>query len=348
MSQKEKTHLYTLDLLRGVAALSVCLMHFTGSVLPKLKVPLAAILFSWGWLGVEIFFVISGFIIPYVLLKSNYNLQGFGNFIGKRFVRICPPSYVALTLVILQYLFIDHFFHPAKSWSGSLSMGQISHHLFYTIPFTNYEWINGVFWTLAVEFQFYLFIGLLFPLMFRSQYHFIGLSLLTLCLYYMPFSDKLQFFHYSSLFLMGGLTMLFFEKRVSTAIFLITLLAFGLCCYAQLGLLPTLFGVGTSLVIAFVKIKNKVSTFLGNISYSLYLNHVLIGSTLEVVLSKIINPQTAAMKLTLLAFCVAATIACSYLFYKTVELYFVNLANKLFSSRTKSTRKVEKASEVVL
>ena len=55
LSMEQKKHLYTLDFLRGVAALSVCLFHFTGSVLPKLVHEAVKNLFSWDGWGLRFF-----------------------------------------------------------------------------------------------------------------------------------------------------------------------------------------------------------------------------------------------------------------------------------------------------
>jgi peptidoglycan/LPS O-acetylase OafA/YrhL len=63
-----KWYLPGLNSLRAVAALSVCLYHFINGGLPKVIVPITQHLFSRGALGVDIFFVIPGFIISYSLL----------------------------------------------------------------------------------------------------------------------------------------------------------------------------------------------------------------------------------------------------------------------------------------
>ena len=78
----EKKYIKGLDFLRAVAALSVCLYHFSGAALPKVTNVYMKPLFANGWLGVDIFFVISGFIIPYspagqeVLYQPDWALSG--------------------------------------------------------------------------------------------------------------------------------------------------------------------------------------------------------------------------------------------------------------------------------
>src|SRR6266496_2565885 len=56
--------------LRGLAAVAVCWFHFTGHSLGLLKQSGV-----YGWLGVEVFFVISGFILPYALYSSGYRMN---------------------------------------------------------------------------------------------------------------------------------------------------------------------------------------------------------------------------------------------------------------------------------
>lgn len=94
-----------LDILRGVAALSVSWYHFTNgnsAFLPDGTLKTSG---EYGWLGVEVFFVISGFIIPFTLARSGYRLADYGTFLVKRVVRLDPPYLVAIALIIaLGYL----------------------------------------------------------------------------------------------------------------------------------------------------------------------------------------------------------------------------------------------------
>ena len=335
MKEQSTHHFSTLDTLRGIAALSVCLFHFTGASLPKLNNVITRDIFSWGWLGVEIFFVISGFIIPYIMIRNRYEIRNCLSFLGKRFVRVSPPAYIAMLLSILIFFLIDHFHLSKEPLFSKLSMAQVLHNFTYTIPFTEYKWVNGVFWTLAVEFQYYIFISLAFVVMFRSIVLFYFSALFLAGLYYVPIASSIQFFHYSSLFLMGGVALLQIEKRISKGHFLWFLGLLTLVAYFQLGFLPSLFGATTALAIVFLKIRSKVGEFLGGISYSIYLMHILIGFILEGLLSRLISPDSLPVKLALLASCVAGVIVFSWIFNMVVERYFVDLANRIFK-RTQS------------
>ena len=54
----------------------------------------------WGWAGVEVFFVISGFIIPFTLWQSGYRLKNYARFILKRIIRLDPPYLLSILLAI--------------------------------------------------------------------------------------------------------------------------------------------------------------------------------------------------------------------------------------------------------
>ena len=85
-----------LEPLRGLAALAVAWFHFTNAtgLLPEGWLRASG---RYGWLGVEVFFVISGFIIPYSLFNAGYRFpRHAGRFILKRIVRLDPP-YIAAT-----------------------------------------------------------------------------------------------------------------------------------------------------------------------------------------------------------------------------------------------------------
>ena len=160
--------LNSIHALRGLASLWVCWFHITyGRASYPTWEPLRATGKN-GWLGVEMFFVISGFIIPYVLYKSRYQLGEFKKFALKRFVRLEPP-YLASIILILLLNYSSSLSPLYKGEPFTINLTQLMYHLGYLIPFSEYHWINDVFWTLAIEFQYYLLLGLLFPLLMKNR-----------------------------------------------------------------------------------------------------------------------------------------------------------------------------------
>ena len=172
-----------VDSLRGLAALAVCWFHFTYCERDWLGTNWLIEFSGYGRLGVEIFFVISGFVIPYALARSDYKIARYGKFLLKRIVRIDPPylASIALSIVIGYGLMLT-----SKSYANRPpihSLAQLAAHFGYLNTFFQYEWINPVYWSLALEFQYYLLIGLCFPLLNSNSkrvrvFTCVGLSLL--------------------------------------------------------------------------------------------------------------------------------------------------------------------------
>src|SRR3979411_852651 len=80
--------IFTVEALRGLAARSVTRFHIANGYLLRL------VRYSgfYGWLGVEMFFVISGFIIPYSLHRSQYKLAHFPRFFLRGVVSVVRPA----------------------------------------------------------------------------------------------------------------------------------------------------------------------------------------------------------------------------------------------------------------
>lgn len=97
-SHRKSQYLSVIVALRGLAALAVCMFHFTKGFVDEdgwLRE-----VFRYGWMGVEVFFVISGFVIPFSLLGSSFGFRHYFKFLKKRFLRI-EPAYLASIVIIL-------------------------------------------------------------------------------------------------------------------------------------------------------------------------------------------------------------------------------------------------------
>ena len=327
-----RRHFTTIDALRGFAALSVCLFHLGGAGVPKLASPLTTSLTSWGWTGVEIFFVISGFVIPYVLLRADYHWRDAGNFLARRFVRIWPPSAILILLTVAQYAVINRMGLGDPSGWTSLEPGRVASNLAYLAPFTGYSWLNGILWTLSVEFQYYLLLALIFPLLLARRW-LVSAFILSLVSAFLPFADTAQFFRYAIYFAMGGLVLLYREDKIGRSAMLGLLLLMMLVAIFQLGTLPSLFATATTLIIAFVPLRSRILVFLGTISYSLYLVHILVASSAEFIIVRLFSPDTEVERILAQLVCLAAAILAAWLFYALVERHFVTWSQRLAGRR---------------
>jgi peptidoglycan/LPS O-acetylase OafA/YrhL len=328
-----RQHLDTLDSLRGFAAIAVCLYHFTSEGMPNFRDETGHALFWWGWAGVDIFFVISGFIIPYTMVRDGYRLRDFGGFIGRRLLRVGPPSWVVAGLTLAWFFALDGWRGGVPYWSADITWPRVLHNLAYTIPFTHYGWINLVFWTLAVEFQFYLLVGLAFPWTFGGKWRFLATAVLVCAVHYLPLPTGLIFFAHAPLFLIGGAALLHREGKIGLPFYLVLLAVLGVAAALQVGGVQAAFGCATALIISFVSLRSRAGAFFGRISYSLYLVHPLVGAGTALLLMRLMPPTGSAARLLIVFAAIASSVLAAWLFNRLVEVYFIRLAKRVFGRR---------------
>jgi peptidoglycan/LPS O-acetylase OafA/YrhL len=149
-----------LDGLRGVAILLVMLYHLLRYPLARTPLDHAVTsVFAMGWSGVDLFFVLSGFLITSILLRSKGSARYFRTFYARRAIRILPLYYAVLVL----YLVIFPRLTPQAEgfWIGGADRETLWYWLFLSNlhqAFTG-NWQHHfleVTWSLAIEEQFYL------------------------------------------------------------------------------------------------------------------------------------------------------------------------------------------------
>jgi peptidoglycan/LPS O-acetylase OafA/YrhL len=144
-----------LDSLRAFAAISVCLFHFVCTTTGYIKGEWILELFSIGKYGVQMFFVISGFVIPWAMFNARFEFKNFFTFLFKRLARLEPP-YIFSVFLVLIILFLREYLLGLNTDHIHVSVKQVLLHFGYLIPFfEEYKWLNQVYWTLAIEFQYY-------------------------------------------------------------------------------------------------------------------------------------------------------------------------------------------------
>ena len=146
-----RQRLLQLDGLRGLAALSVVLFHYTTRFDSTFKhsEPLA-ISFPYGHLGVQLFFVISGFVIFMTLERSKSPLD----FVVSRLSRLFPTYWTAVLMSwgLLALMALPGF---QPTWTQVIANFSMAHELF------GIDSIDGVYWSLGVELIFYVWMLLL-------------------------------------------------------------------------------------------------------------------------------------------------------------------------------------------
>jgi peptidoglycan/LPS O-acetylase OafA/YrhL len=274
--QSTKKNFESVESLRGIAALGVFLFHWSYLFQPGLLKDLA----EWGRLGVEAFFVVSGFIIPYSLLhsKPGYNYRNFGRFILKRLVRLHPP-YLTTIVLSLAVGRILHAAHPETNAASDLGLKSAIAHFFYANGVLGWPWLVSVFWTLGVEFQWYVLIALTYPLLVDSSRRVSGLTicLLAASVLWKP-SVGVYVFQYLPLFAMGFTAFLYTMKRISPAQLGLAavILFFAIMYTSQFGVKAAIVAACSAAFILGWKWSFWPVKQLGKISYSLYLVHGVV------------------------------------------------------------------------
>jgi peptidoglycan/LPS O-acetylase OafA/YrhL len=279
---KKDSQVYVINSLRAVAALMVCVFHFTHHK------DEAGIFMSEGtWIkywcylghhGVNVFFVISGFVIPYSMYLARYELMNAGKFITKRLIRLHPP----FVLSMLLYAVMEFLYWAKGGYQITYDWPRIGHNFLLTAKFFDNDWFQDVYWTLAIEFQYYIFIALAFPLLFASKKWISGLALILLPLASLPlgYDQKHIFFFHAPIFAIGMAAFLYKIGRINLVEFLIYIAFNAVISYLEITEEGTYFAVATAFIILFAKFRFKFAEWVGEISYSLYLTHGFAGSQL--------------------------------------------------------------------
>lgn len=158
-----------LTALRGLAALWVLLYHAWVEAVPRwMALPLGFTelnltpYFSMGWIGVDVFFTLSAFLLtlPFAAARAQGLTQpGIGRYLQRRCLRILPAYYAQLALMLIFiYLTEDRWALQGRALAAHLVM-------YLNIGTQPVPPLVGVWWTLPIEFGYYLLLPLLLPFM---------------------------------------------------------------------------------------------------------------------------------------------------------------------------------------
>ena len=319
-----------IDGLRSIAALSVCVFHYVCQTIGINFPDWISATFRFGQYGVYIFFVISGFIIPWSMCQNNYNLKSLPKFILKRLIRLEPPYLISIILILI-IAFIKTNFNIGIPTKDSFSLNQIALHFGYLINFSsNYKWLNQVYWTLAIEFQYYIIISLFYFMFIHSK---ISIRVIGYIIFYsiaILVPDPLQkhFPAYAPLFLIGIATFQYKLNLTSTFEFVVLLIcgAFfsSLFIETEIGI----FGALTSLIIIFFSDKKiPIFNYFGKMSYSFYLIHPIIGAAIVNLICRHCN--TLFEKTGLVCLGIGISLISAYIMYILIENPSKKISSKI-------------------
>tara|TARA_B100001057_G_C22847771_1_gene949759 strand:+ start:197 stop:2155 length:1959 start_codon:yes stop_codon:yes gene_type:complete len=348
---------FRLDIqgLRAIAVILVILFH------TKLN------FFNAGYIGVDIFFVISGYLITQIIYKDiTKNKFSLFEFYNRRARRILPALFITILIVILF-----SFFFTLDSGFKFIGKSIFSTLFFYSNFFfwnqnLDYYGLDGEFnplvhtWSLSFEEQFYLVFPIFLIFFFRNHLIKIIIFLITLSILFAQLGGNLKFEYpffeenlyfwnpsfYGTFFspigrvwelLFGSLICIIqnrFVIKKNNKLSLISFLILFLSLYfidnnsqiPSLLLLPVI--VSTGLIILFndekknkylqnIVLNSKLSQFIGNISYSLYLVHLPVFVFCRYI-------SFGELNLFKILICISISILISYVIWKLIEQPFRN------------------------
>lgn len=361
-----------LDIARGVAAIAVFLFHIRDGF--QESIPGFATVFSFGHLGVPLFFVVSGYVISASaesLIRKN---ERAALFLKRRLLRIFPPFWISILVVIaipylmalISILKTGSYVSPQPRYAA-LSSGDWIQLASLLKVFTAqdarldrlFDQVNAVYWTLAIELQFYLCVYV--ALVFRKYYWWIIVTVTAISIILLRFSFPLNpglFIHYWPMFaigiflfclvsggwqitakgiavpaigFIGGLVLYLAYRGTLTEnleiIFPSAGLGFALICSLMLWLCQPF----ESILELWLKGENstlrwliKLTAFVGVMSYSIYLFHLAILPLVSMVVRQVV-PVSNGFNPILVFF---GTLVFCPVFYRYAEKPFISVRLK--------------------
>jgi peptidoglycan/LPS O-acetylase OafA/YrhL len=284
------SRLSQVDALRGLAAMAVVFFHYTTRYQQLYGTPDAMPLaMPYGHYGVNLFFIISGFVIFMTLERTQRSMD----FLVSRFSRLFPAYWVCIAITFGAVAWLGLPGKEVNAWQA-LANGLMLHNLLLKVPH-----VDGVYWTLEVELLFYIAMlalyklgglthvhvaltaGLVLKLVYAAAAHWAGIDLPWI-LYRVLFLEALPWFAIGITvyqITQGG------QRWNGPRLVTVTL---ALACLAATrpwpeAVLACVFGTAVWAAARgqLAWLGHRVFVFLGTISYPLYLLHENIGWALQ-------------------------------------------------------------------
>lgn len=325
---KQANRFEYLDILRLLCAASVAIFHYL-VISPFTKLTSPTLLTApntlvYGLFGVEIFFMISGFVIT---LSAKGRTPGA--FLWSRFLRLYPAYWICCILTAVTILTLDTGDHTL--WRPHLTTFSVN--MTMIAGFVNVPYVDQVYWSLKPELIFYFYVTCLLLLRTQVDSLWVIAGWLLVCAvapFGPSFIGKLGMTNYAPFFIIGMLVQSMLEPRHRwlKAGLLLVALCFGLnqvtlealdfsrrglpapAPYVAMGVVS--LGLVILLCSAFLRAPPRFQASmmkLGAITYPLYLIHNVMGALLTNLLSRFCTPGIALALTMLIVFAVAAAIA---------------------------------------
>jgi peptidoglycan/LPS O-acetylase OafA/YrhL len=341
-----------LDGLRGVAAMMVVLFHLHENLRPAVQSwfpPALSTLLLNGNLGVDVFFVLSGFVIAHSVSDGERSWRYLGRFGLRRSIRLDPPLWatilIEIMLIRISLALFPDLGTPLPNWP------QVLANVTYTQGFLGMPDIVPVFWSLTYEVQFYIVLvcslillhmipgsGRVVTMLFVAAFFYS----LAIWLGVFPSPVRGLFIDRWFQFALGIAAWAVFMRRIGKLQFamlcVITVCAVLAISPVTYRALSTEVAVVSAALMALVSLTGRLETtlngsvmqFLGRISYSLYLLHAPVGWRFISIVRREFGPELGPTMATIAFFGgVLLSLFSAWLLYIIVERPSTNLARRI-------------------
>ena len=336
----------SIQYLRGIAALLVVLSHIAW----KNMQADGSTMHWWheaGTFGVDIFFIISGYIMVYITQNMHQKPHNVRIFLKKRFIRIIPLYWFYTLIALAVFILMPERVNSAGGGTDVFKS-------FFLLPLASSEnYLVGVGWTLHYEFLFYILFSFGLILSRKIGNIVVASAILFSVLFsiFIPMEGMSYIFHsfLNDIFIEFalGIFLYFLLLKIKNIHWMISLssIILGLLSFYYLHTGGSFTGVhhidtGTSaFLICFgvvsleyfwKKRECKLLTILGNSSYSLYLLHPFILVAVVIVSSKLENILPLSENLLIIIMFISSLIA-GYISHIFIEKNLIRWTKRLFN-----------------
>jgi exopolysaccharide production protein ExoZ len=333
-----------LQIGRGLAALSIAYFHSWVAVLrfPEGTAHPLPVLTYYGWIAVDVFFAISGFVICFVVSGSRFTVR---TFLIKRFFRLYP----------LWLLMLSTFAATAMIWRGTQPTETLGYFLYSAtlLPTKEFPFYN-VGWSLQHEMVFYLTAALLIPALGVSGLAaFLALSTLAFHMFELPWylaqlasyhaeflAGVLAFMARPKLKVLGPLVPLFIGA--TALVYFVTF--FGGRPFFPIALFFLMVGFA-NVVLDENSAWVRPFVALGDASYSIYLIHSIVFLFASAAVSRTLPHLPLWSQEPIRIACFAVIVAASVLSWKFFESPMISLGNRLSARKAPAQTSAEHMDE---
>lgn len=329
--QHSQRFLY-LDGLRAVAALMVMFHHFYKIIYPNMNTAFLDILFDGCRFGVQIFFVLSGFVIAYSIRNLQPSFSSARQFLLRRSLRLDPPYWIALCFTVMIPILTSHLLKHSYKMDYAVLFANLA----YLQDFLGYDRPLAVSWTLCLELQFYVVFILFITLIRNSNLRIVvfltlyGLSLIQNGFPYVDFPGLFLPYWYS--FAIGCMAAWLLLRQIDEKIFwgylllMIPQLNDGMVVATFLTTLSIYFAIKFQALSTWLSA--SFFQYIGKRSYSIYLIHWVVGVKFLDMASRRFSFDS------FLLFIIATgiTLLCAEIFYRFIEKPFLKYSKTIGSA----------------